>query len=61
MEERDKLVQTVPGLSSDPPRHTEYLGGWRRQAKLKLNKTASIIEAKPLNVYQSIRTSCSLP
>jgi len=64
MEEWNKLVLTVPSLSNDPPRRREYLGGWRRQgsyAKLKLRKTASFIEAIPLNVYQSIQTSCSLP
>ena len=64
VEERNKLVLTVPSLSNDPPRRREYRGGWRRQeryAKLKLQRTVSFIEAKPLNVYQSIQTSCSLP
>jgi hypothetical protein len=35
------------------------VGGWRRQGrktKSKLQKTASFIEVKPLNVYQSTHT-----
>jgi hypothetical protein len=53
------MYQLVPDLSSDPPRHKEYRGGWGRQgsyAKSKLQKTASFIEVKPLNIYQSRHT-----
>jgi len=43
---------------------TGNMGGWRRQGryvKSKLQKTASFTEVKPLYVYQSTHTSCSLP
>ena len=48
-------THVVPGLSSDPPRHTEYRwerGKWRQEgnyAKSKLQKTASFVEVRPLN------------
>ena len=49
-------VLPLQGLSSYPPRHREYQGGWRlqrRYAKSKSQKTASVIEIEPLNVVQS--------
>jgi hypothetical protein len=51
------------GISSDPPSHREYRRREERYAKLKLRKTASFIEVKPLNVYQITHTlrSCLLP
>ena len=51
----------LPGLSSDPPC---LVGGWRRpgrNVKSKLQKTAYFTEFKPLNIYRSTCTSCSLP
>jgi hypothetical protein len=54
-----KHMNSVPGLSTDPPRHREYQGRWRRQEKYvssKLQQTVSFIEVEPLNVYQSTRS-----
>jgi len=29
----DEQINAIPGRSSDPPRHREYRGGWRRQGR----------------------------
>jgi len=53
------ILEPLPGLSSDPPRHREYRGGWRRQGsydKSKLQKIVSFIEVKPLNFHHSTHT-----
>jgi len=59
-------IHIVPGLSSDPLSSQGILGGWRQQGscvKLKLQKTASFIVVKSLDVspeHTHLHPACCL-